>query len=153
MPKKWFKATLLMLGAYWVVTILVILFIVALNAVVHFPSAEEMGVPVTQAPGYLATIPYHPLFNLPWIWFAWLYLRPFAPVERMGEAWRLGIFWTVVCVVKDYVLWVAVDWAWRMTPYEMYVQYQPYLTLIYLVILLAPVAAARLMARKEALQA
>jgi hypothetical protein len=59
----------------------------------------------------------------------------------------------VVCIVKDYILWVAIDWAWRMTPYEMYVQYQPYLTLIYLIILLAPVAAARLMGRKEAVNA
>jgi hypothetical protein len=57
MPANWKKATLFMLGAYWLVTVLVILFIIALNAVVHFPSAEELGVPITQAPGYLATIP------------------------------------------------------------------------------------------------
>lgn len=153
MVTNWKKATWLMLAAYWVVTALAILFIIGFNMVYTFPTAEELGLPVTQAPGYLATLPYHPLFNIAWIWFAHLYLRPFPKADLIREAWRLGLFWTVICIVKDYILWVAVDWAYQMTPYEMYVQYQPWLTLIYLVILLSPVLAARLLTRKEAVRA
>jgi hypothetical protein len=148
---NWKKATLLMLGAYWIVTLLVIGFMFVLDAFYHFPKAAELGVSAGQSPAYLATIPFHPLFNLPvWLWFGFLYLKDFAPAKRQEEAWRLGIFWTAICIVKDFIVWVAIPWSWQMTLHEMYVEYQPWLTLIYVVILLAPAMAARLLERRSA---
>jgi hypothetical protein len=61
--------------AYWIVTILGILLTIAFAAIFHPLSAQELGVPFSQAPAYLMTIPYHPLLNLFWLPCAWMYLR------------------------------------------------------------------------------
>jgi hypothetical protein len=77
-----------------------------------------------------------------WPFFAWLYLRGTPKDRRSSEAWRLGIFWVVITLLVDLVGWVLVPHPWVMTIKEFYVDYQPWITLIYLIILLTPVAVA-----------
>ena len=49
---------------------------------------QELGVPVTQAPAYLMTLPYHPPLNLlVWPLFAWLYLRRRLTLPAKRCAW------------------------------------------------------------------
>jgi len=146
MPTRIGKATLYLMIAYWIVTILGILLTIFFAAIFHPPTPEELGVPVTQAPAYLMTLPYHPLLNLLiWPLFGWWYLSSLSPqVSRMREALRLGAYWTVITIVVDLLGWVLIPHIWRMTFKEFYVDYQPWITLIYLVIFLSPIAAARL---------
>jgi hypothetical protein len=101
-------------------------------------------VPFSQAPAYLMTIPYHPLLNLFWLPFAWLYLRGFATDIRQHEGLKLGTLWTVICVFIDLIGWILIQHPWAMTFKEFYVDYQPWITLIYLVIFLSPIVVARL---------
>ena len=145
MVTSWKKALLYLVGAYWIVTLLVVGLIIALGAIYHLPGAAELGVSVGQSPAYVQSMPWHPLVNLGvWLFFGWLYLKGVAPAERRREAVRLGALWVAVSIVKDYLVWVVIPSPVQMTHREMYVEYAPWLYLIYLAIFLSPVLVARL---------
>ena len=151
MPNRTGKAVLYLLIAYWIVTILGILLTILFDVLFHPPTPEELGVPVTQAPAYLMTLPFHPLLNLiVWPFFALWYLRGLAPkVPRFQEAFRLGAFWALITIIVDLIGWVLVPHVWQMTLNEFYVDYQPWITLIYLIIFLTPVVVALLMKTEQ----
>lgn len=52
---------------------------------------------------------------------------------------NLGIFWAVVTIVIDLIGWVLIPHVWAMTLKEFYVDYQPWITLIYLIIFASPI--------------
>lgn len=143
-PSQPRKAAWYFLSAYWIVTMLGFLLTIVFAAIFRPPSPQELGVPFSQAPAYLMTLPYHPLLNLFWLPFAWLYLHQFPADSRMGEAVKLGTFWAAVCILVDLVGWILIPHPWAMTFREFYVDYQPWITLIYLVIFVSPAAAAYL---------
>jgi hypothetical protein len=132
------------IAAYWVVTVLGILLTVAFAAIFKPPSPQELGVPFSQAPAYLMTLPYHPLLNLFWLPFAWMYLRNFTTDTRRREALELGAFWAILCILIDLVGWILIPHPWAMTFKEFYVDYQPWITLIYMVIFVSPIIVSRL---------
>jgi hypothetical protein len=108
-PSQPHKALWYFVIAYWIVTILGILLTIAFMFIFKPPSAQELGEPFSQTPAYLMTIPYHPLLNLFWLPFAWLYLRGFAVGDnRSREALKLGIFWVVICIVIDLIGWILI---------------------------------------------
>jgi hypothetical protein len=140
MPSRLGKATLYLFLAYWIVTLLGILLTVVFWLWLNPPSPQELGVSASQAPAYLMTIPFHPLLNLlVWPFFAYRYLSTIPLDQRKREAWQLGAFWVVITVVVDLIGWVLVPHPWAMTFKQMYVDYQPWITFIYLVILGTPV--------------
>jgi hypothetical protein len=145
------KATLYFLYAYWIVTILGIVLTILFACLFDPPSPEELGVTASQAPAYLMTIPYHPLLNLVvWPWFAWLYLRSVTGTRKPGnEALRLGIFWAVITIVIDLIGWVLIPHPWAMTFKEFYIDYQPWITLIYLIIFVTPIAIHLFVKRRQ----
>ncbi len=92
MPSQLKMAILYWFTAYWIVTILGI-FLTVLLAVIFKPlTPEELGVPVTQAPAYLMTLPHHLVLKLiVWPIFAWWYLRRLPPhLDPRREALWLG---------------------------------------------------------------
>lgn len=144
--KKYFshplKSILYFLYAYWLTTLLGILLTILFAILFNPPSPEELGVSASQAPAYLMTLPYHPLLNIVvWPWFAWLYRRGL-PTETKGkrEMLNLGIFWAVITIIIDLIGWVLIPHVWAMTFKEFYIDYQPWITLIYLIIFASPVA-------------
>ena len=56
----------------------------------------------------------------------------------------LGAFWAILCILIDLAGWILIPHPWAMTFKEFYVDYQPWITLIYLVIFFSPIVAARL---------
>ena len=144
LPSQPRKAIWYFVLAYWVVTILGILLTIAFAVFFKPPSAQELGLPASQDPSYLMTLPYHPLLNLFWIPFAWLYLRGMDGDRLRSEALNLGTFWVVICILIDLVGWILIPHPWAMTFKEFYVDYQPWITLIYLVIFLSPIVVAKL---------
>lgn len=135
------KAVLYFLYSYWIITLLGILLTILFAVLFEPPGPEELGVRASQAPAYLMTLPYHPLLNLAvWPWFAWLYWRGLsAGTDRKHEMLNLGIFWAVVTIVIDLIGWVLIPHVWAMTLKEFYVDYQPWITLIYLIIFASPI--------------
>lgn len=92
---------------------------------------------------YAKTVPYHVLYNLiVWPIFSYLYLRQLNSVNIWQDALILGASWTIITIVFDLFGWVIIKHPWRMTLKEMYIDYQPWLTLIYLAIFISPFIAA-----------
>jgi hypothetical protein len=143
LPMRLGAATLYLFLAYWIVTALGVLLTIVF-AVTLRPFSSE-AVPMLQVPAYVMSVPFHPLLNLlVWPVFGWLYLRRSAPnVERQTEALRLGVFWFLATAVIDLFGWVVLPHPWHMTLDQFYVGYQPWISLIYLVILISPILAAQ----------
>lgn len=89
--------------------------------------------------GYEKTKPWHPLYNIIlFTLFGWLYMRVL-PAPSMTEALITGGIWSGICIVFDVFGWVLIKHPWSLSFKEFYVDYQPWITLIYLAIFLGPV--------------
>jgi hypothetical protein len=138
------NAFLYWLVAYWTVTVLGVLLTLIFTLTRHLPSAKQLGVKPSQAPAYLKTVPYHLPMNIPvWLFFAWLFLRSVAGVRHLViEAILLGIFWLILSLLVDCVAFVLIRHPYSFTWREFYIDYQPWITLIYLVVLFSPLMVA-----------
>jgi hypothetical protein len=129
-------------AAYVLVTVLASGLTIGYGAYRPLPEPEQLGVGMLEAPAFVATVPYHVLIMLlVWPLFAGLYFRWRRP-GRIGQEARqtgqLAALWLVAAIVTDYVGFVLIDNPWRMTARELYVDYQPWISLIYLSIFASP---------------
>ena len=128
--------------AYGVVTVLATATTVTYGIIYHSPQPEELGVSLLKAPSFVATVPYHVLIMLlVWPVFAWVYLRKRQPRNRdgeLGESLRLSFFWLAAAMIVDFVCFVLIKHPWSLTPHEFYVEYEPWISLIYISIFLSP---------------
>ena len=89
--------------------------------------------------GYEKTKPWHPLYNIVlFTLFGWLYLRGIN-VPTLTEAIVTGAVWSGICIVFDIFGWVIVKHPWSLSFKAFYIDYQPWISLIYLAIFLGPV--------------
>ncbi|MBQ3796707.1 MAG: hypothetical protein II842_10550 [Butyrivibrio sp.] len=110
--------------------------------VLHMKSMKES---LGMGEGYEKTKPWHPLYNIIlFSIFGWIYMRSVA-VPTLQEALITGAVWAVICIVADLVGWVLIKHPWRLTFKEFYVDYQPWITFIYLAIFAGPVVGFFLM--------
>jgi hypothetical protein len=92
---------------------------------------------------YAKTVPFHPLYNIIiWPIFSYIYLLQISPANIWRGAFVLGASWTLITIVFDLFGWVIIKHPWRMTFKEMYVDYQPWITFIYISIFVSPFIAA-----------
>jgi len=130
------------LVAYVLVSVLAASLTIAYGAINHSPDPHELGVGMLQAPAFVATVPYHVVIMLlVWPLFAWMYFRnrrPRSASEESRQTLLLAILWLISAMVVDFVGFVLIKNAWSMTPHELYVEYQPWITLIYFAIFLSP---------------
>ena len=130
------RALLLFLPAYVLVTLLATATSVIYGMLIPTPPPAP-GVSMLKAPVFLATVPFHVVIMLiVWPLFAGWYFRkrPLSP----PESGRLGFIWLVAAMIVDYLAFVAVHHPYAFTPHEFYVDYQPWISLIYLSILISP---------------
>lgn len=89
--------------------------------------------------GYEKTKPWHPLYNIIlFSVFGYLYLNCLNE-PSLHEAVITGLLWAAICAVFDLFAWVVIRHPWSLTFRQFYVEYQPWLTLIYIAIFLGPV--------------
>ena len=126
---------------YWIgyitVTVVGILHTVFNIYVLHMKpmDANSMG------EGYEKTKPFHPLYNI--ILFpicAYLYLNTLS-APTITDAFITGLIWAGISIVFDLFGWVIIKHPWSLSFREFYVDYQPWISLIYLVILISPLIA------------
>jgi len=92
---------------------------------------------------YAKTIPFHPIYNIIiWPILSLIYLSQVGVTHIWTEALILGASWALITIVFDVFGWVIIKHPWRMTFKEMYVDYQPWITLIYISIFVSPFIAA-----------
>lgn len=91
--------------------------------------------------GYEKTKPWHPLYNLIiFPIFAFIYLSHAEPITLANVA-LTSLIWGGITVIFDLIGWVVIKHPWSLTFKQFYVEYQPWITLIYLTIFASPFIA------------
>ena len=125
-------------AAYVLVTLTGVLHTVFNLTVLHMKSMMDSP---GMGEGYERTKPWHPLYNIiifpP---FAYLYLAGLHTLTLQTADWT-GLLWGTVTIVIDVIGWVLIKHPWSLTFKEFYVDYQPWITLIYLTIYASPLIA------------
>lgn len=106
-----------------------------------YPSAKDVGKPITQAPAYKATEPFHPIYNLVVFPIAGYIELHYVTSDHLAWAWKTALLWTVISIIVDWLGWVVSPHPFRVTYKEFYVDYQPWITIIYAVIFISPFLA------------
>ena len=121
--------------AYIIVTLIGIGHTIFNITVLHMKSMKDSP---GMGEGYEKTKPWHPLYNIViFSLFGWLYMRGLE-APTLSDALITGAIWAVICIVFDVFGWVLIKHPWSLTFREFYVDYQPWITLIYLAIFLGP---------------
>lgn len=104
--------------------------------VLHMKSMKESP---GMGEGYEKTKPWHPLYNIIlFSLFGFIYINSIL-VPTLSAALITGAIWAGICIIFDLVGWVLIKHPWRLTFREFYIDYQPWITLIYLAIFIGPV--------------
>lgn len=121
--------------SYLLVTAVGILHTVFNIYVLHMKPMDDKSM----GEGYEKTKPWHPLYNIIlFSIFGFLYMNGLeAPTMR--EAVATGAVWAGICIVFDVFGWVIIKHPWSLTFKEFYIDYQPWITLIYVSIFLGPI--------------
>ncbi len=136
------RAMWLLFLAYFAVTAVGVAHTVV-NALVFDMSAPDTIRTVYDYPAYAATIAFHPLYNIVlWPLFAVLYFKATKPENAMKADLPLGLLWCIIALAIDVLGWVIIPHPFSMTWKEFFVDYQPWITLIYLTIFISPFIGA-----------
>lgn len=99
--------------------------------------------------GYEMTKPWHPLYNIIlFTVFGILYLRK-VKEPTVKKAFATGALWAGISIVIDLFGWVLIKHPWSLTFKQFYVEYQPWITLVYLAMVIAPVISFFLLSLKR----
>lgn len=123
--------------AYAVVTVIGILHTVFNIYVLKMKPMDEHSM----GEAYEATKPWHPLYNIViFPIFALIYFVGL-PTVTMVNVVTTALIWGTITVVFDLFGWVLIKHPWSLTFREFYVDYQPWISLIYLAIYASPFVA------------
>lgn len=107
-------------------------------AVLHMKSMKESE---GMGEGYEKTKPWHPLYNIIiFPIFASLYLNGLETVA-LTNVIATSLLWGTITVIFDVIGWVCIKHPWSLTFKEFYIDYQPWITLIYITIYASPFIA------------
>ena len=121
--------------AYAAVTILGIAHTVFNIYVLHMKPMDG----TSMGEGYEKTKPWHPLYNIILFGlFGWLYMRGVTD-PSLYDALITGAIWAGICIVFDVFGWVIIKHPWSLSFKEFYIDYQPWISLIYVAIFIGPV--------------
>lgn len=122
-------------AAYFIVTLIGIFHTIFNIKVLHYKSMKD-------SPGmgeaYEKTKPFHVLYNLIiFPIFAGLYFSSLGSMSFTDAAW-LSLVWGTTTIIIDVFGWVLIKHPWSLSFKEFYIDYQPWITLIYLAIYASP---------------
>ena len=121
--------------AYILVTIVGVLHTIFNIYVLHMKPMDQNSM----GEGYEKTKPWHPLYNIVlFSLFGWLYMQGL-DTPTLQDAIFNGLIWAGICIVFDVFGWVLIKHPWSLTFKQFYVEYQPWISLIYLSIFLGPI--------------
>ena len=121
--------------AYILVTIVGVLHTIFNIYVLHMKPMDQNSM----GEGYEKTKPWHPLYNIIlFSLFGWLYMQGL-DTPTLQDAIFNGLIWAGICIVFDVFGWVLIKHPWSLTFKQFYVEYQPWISLIYLAIFLGPI--------------
>lgn len=122
-------------GCYIIVTVIGILHTVFNIYVLKMKPMDKDGM----GEGYEKTKPWHPLYNIIlFTLFGILYISRLT-TPLLSQAIITGVIWMAICIVVDVFGWVIIKHPWSLSFKEFYIEYQPWISLIYLAIFLGPI--------------
>lgn len=129
-------------GAYFIVTAIGVLHTIFNIVVLHMKSMKDSP---GMGEGYEKTKPWHPFYNIiVFPIFAYLYLKSLE-IVTVSNVIATSIIWGSITVIFDLVGWVLIKHPWSLTFKEFYVDYQPWITLIYITIYASPLISYGIM--------
>ncbi|MCQ2086843.1 MAG: hypothetical protein MJZ37_02020 [Bacilli bacterium] len=121
--------------AYIIVTLIGVLHTIFNIYVLHMKPMDKDSM----GEGYEKTKPWHPLYNIIiFTLFGFIYMNGLVN-PTIGEALVTGAIWVGICIVFDVFGWVVIKHPWSLTFKQFYVEYQPWITLIYIAIFVGPI--------------
>lgn len=121
--------------AYVIVTVIGMLHTIFNIVVLHMKSMKDSP---GMGEGYEKTKPWHPLYNIIiFPIFAYFYLSGLKELNFQNVIYT-SLIWGTVTVVFDVIGWVLIKHPWSLTFKEFYIDYQPWITLIYITIYASP---------------
>ena len=121
--------------AYIIVTLIGILHTIFNIYVLHMKPMDKDSM----GEGYEKTKPWHPLYNIViFTDFGFIYMNGLSN-PTIAEAFITGAIWVSICIVFDVFGWVIIKHPWSLTFKQFYVEYQPWITLIYIAIFVGPI--------------
>ncbi len=120
--------------AYLIVTLVGILHTVFNIYVLHMKPMDKDSM----GEGYEKTKPWHPLYNIILFSFCGFFYMDSLTAPSLGEAAITGAVWAGICILFDVVGWVLIKHPWSLSFRAFYIDYQPWITLIYLAIFCGP---------------
>lgn len=129
-------------SAYFIVTAIGILHTIFNIVVLHMKSMKESP---GMGEGYEKTKPWHPLYNIViFPIFAYLYLSGLE-IFTIKDVIFTSFVWGTITIVFDVIGWVLIKHPWSLTFKEFYIEYQPWITFIYISIYASPFIAYKLL--------
>lgn len=145
------KATLHFIWAYIIVTILAYGISFAAGIIFKLPSHLDLGVGIFEDPAFVMTVPYHLAINLViWVLFSYFYLRK--PVNKnylLREAFNLAVYWLLAAMIVDVIFFVLIKTPYSLTFHQFYVEYQPWISITYLIVFVSPFISHAIINRKR----
>jgi hypothetical protein len=139
------KSVILFLLSYIIVTILAYGSSFAAAMLFKLPSHIDPGVSIFEDPAFVMTVPYHLLINLLiWVLFSYLYLRKVDKQYFWKEMYILSVTWLIAAMFVDLVFFVLIKTPYSLTAHQFYIEYQPWISITYFIVLLSPFIAAAL---------
>ena len=121
-------------SAYIIVTLIGILHTIFNIYVLHMKPMDKDSM----GEGYEKTKPWHPLYNIViFTVFGFIYMNGLSN-PTITEALITGAICVSICIVFDVFGWVIIKHPWSLTFKQFYVEYQPWITLIYIAIFIGP---------------
>lgn len=91
--------------------------------------------------GYEKTKPFHPTYNIIiFPIFAAIYLNRLDTPSLLDAA-VTGLIWMWITIIFDLLAWVIIKHPWSLSFKGFYIDYQPWISIIYLVIFISPIVA------------
>ena len=121
--------------AYFIVTDIGILHTIFNIKVLHMKSIKDIP---GMWEGYEKTKPWHALYNIiVFPIFAYLYFNGLETVT-LSNVIVTSIIWGTITVLFDLIGWVLIKHPWSLSFKEFYIDYQHWITLIYIAIYASP---------------
>lgn len=125
-------------AAYVIVTAIGILHTIFNIVFLHMKSMKESD---GMGEGYEKTKPWHTLYNIiVFPIFAGIYFHGLRELT-LQTAVLTSLIWGTITIIIDVLGWVIIKHPWSLTFKQFYVEYQPWITFIYIAIYASPLIA------------
>ncbi len=143
------SATGYFISAYIIVTILAYLASYLVSVFIKLPP-DPPGINMFDSQEFVKSVPYHLLINLlVWTAFSYMYFRnnqkrgfnTTAPIY-------LSLFWLLTAMLTDLIFFVLIPSPVALSFHQFYVEYQPWISITYLIVFISPLLSFKLSQRQ-----